>query len=591
MSKQPKRGELSKATIVKRILATGCGPSTSASSGTSAEELSTANKNWLLLEAVRRGALTREEADPAKEYTNIVVKRYLRSAVSPEKDAAFLGALDEYVSMMSRIRAAGSKLGNLFAMRAYDNDDLALDDSFLDQTFVKWMLLPFKGAVSGAAQATPPHPGLSALWAEFEPLLRPTYPTSEELRRMPWDQALSDAAREYIGAFRSHVMVHFATRVTGYVRSVILDELGTVVRTDRETGRKTGTLDGATFFMSDVYAYLENAKVPTHALALRIVELVDGIRTLTGLAGASRLSKATLTVQVFRFHVTMSRYRERRGERAWSAAPVVKTHRTFAYLDDRVVEGIARGFGCRPSRGAQTFAVALGVDRASWNAANKTARRLRRRGVKNRRSLCGSGSMPRDWVPTSACTDGVAICVTLARPVEPKGPGEVASKKAVKASYQEEVQRFAALHQGVKIHGIADDPGCVAPSQTAQLDEFDRGFVHTRLSRRQLRTWTLQDRQRKAEIARRKASPLLRLAISSLSERTWRTTILASFVGTLVVQRMVDDILVTEYIADDWYARWKMLLWRRKRSTVMQYFVSTIRLTAEKVRRATSRRL
>ena len=123
MSKQPKRGELSKATIVKRILATGCGPSTSASLGTTAEELSTANKNWLLLEAVRRGALTREEADPAKEYTNIVVKRYLRSVVSPEKDAAFLGALDEYVSMMSRIRAAGSKLGNLFAMLAFDNDD------------------------------------------------------------------------------------------------------------------------------------------------------------------------------------------------------------------------------------------------------------------------------------------------------------------------------------------------------------------------------------------------------------------------------------------------------------------------------------
>ena len=27
---------------------------------------------------------------------------------------------------------------------------------------------------------------------------------------------------------------------------MILDEFGTVVRTDRETGRKTGTLDGAT---------------------------------------------------------------------------------------------------------------------------------------------------------------------------------------------------------------------------------------------------------------------------------------------------------------------------------------------------------
>lgn len=589
MSKQLKRGELSKKTVVDRILERGCDASTSASSGTTAEELSTANKNWLLIEAVRRGALTREEADAAMDSKNIVVKRYLRSVVSSEKDAKFLGALDAYVSMMSRVRAAGSKLGNLFAMRAYDNDDLVLDDTFLDQTFVKWMLLPFKGGLNALAQATPPHPGLAALWAEFGPLLRPTYPTVEELQRMPWDQALSDAAREYIGAFRSHVMVHFAKRVTDYVRSVVIDDFGTVVRTDRDTGRRTGTLDAATFFMSDVYAYLENAKAPDHALAPRIVELIDGIRAGTGLTGASRLSKATLSARVFRFHVAMSRYRERRGEKAWSATPVVKTHRTFAYLDDRVVEGIARGFGCRPSRGTQSFAVALGVDRASWNTANKTARRLRRRGVKNRRSLCGAGSMPRDWEPTSACTDGVAICVTLALPVEPKGPGEKAAKKAVKASYQEEVQRFAALHPGVKIHGIADDPGCVAPSQTAQQDEFDEGFVHTRLSRRQLRTWTLQDRQRKAEIARRRSAPLLRLAIQSLSERTWRTTSIASFVNTLTVQRMVNDILVAEYIDDDWYARWKMLLWRRKRSTMMQYFVSVIRLTAEKVRRSTSR--
>jgi hypothetical protein len=289
-----------------------------------------------------------------------------------------------------------------------------------------------------------------------------------------------------------------------------------------------------------------------------------------------------LSAAVFKFHVVMSRDRERRGLRAWSAAPIVKTHRTFAYLDDRVVEGIVRGFGCHPSRGSQNFAEALGVDPASWKAANRRARAARRRTSTDRRALCGRGTMPRGWEPTSACTDGVSICVTLARPLEPRGPDSQKQKKAVKASYEEEVQKFVAMHPDKKIHGIADDPGCVALSQTAQKDGGG-SFVHTRLSRRQLKRWTLQDRQRAAEIQRRRANPLLKLAIQALSVHSWRTTNIAAFLRMLGVQRMVNDILTTEYIEDDWYARWKMLLWRRKRSAVMQYFVSTIRSVATKV--------
>ncbi len=70
-----------------------------------------------------------------------------------------------------------------------------------------------KKTTAADVEEPPPFPELAATWLEYHHLLRPTYPPLEDLRRMSWDQALSDAAREYIGAFRGHVMTHFATRI------------------------------------------------------------------------------------------------------------------------------------------------------------------------------------------------------------------------------------------------------------------------------------------------------------------------------------------------------------------------------------------
>ena len=74
---------------------------------------------------------------------------------------------------------------------------------------------------------------------------------------------------------------------------------------------------------------------------------------------------------------------------------------------------------------------------------------------------------------------------------------------------------------------------------------------------------------------------MLGLAIRALSSAgTWMTTNLAHFSRMLVAQRMVNDILVAEYVEDVWYARWKMLMWRRKRMVLMQYYAATIRRLA-----------
>ena len=419
-----------------------------------------ANLNWLLDLAVARGALKQTEAAPAREQKNLCVKRYLQTVLQPEHDAPFLSAIEQYVVMMSQIRAAGSKLANLFAIRAFEANEVNLEDTLLDQTFVKWCLLPFKGSLIVTkktsdvdAEDPPPFPELAATWLEYRHLLRPTYPPLEDLRRMSWDQALSDAAREYIGAFRGHVMTHFATRVVDHVRHRMIDDMGAVVRRDEATGRSMAVLDGVSFYVSDVYASLEGSKAPVMPLPTRVATLVDGIRTELSLTGMSKLSKLSMSDTAFKYHIFLSRDRERRGLKSFSACPVIKTHRTFSYLDDRVVHAITSGFRVVPSRGTANFATALGVDEQSWNAANKVSRSMRRRHRNtNSRHLCGKSSFPSGWIPTSAATDGVSVCVTLARPVEPSGPvpagglaastAGVAKKKTT--AYEERLAQFVA---------------------------------------------------------------------------------------------------------------------------------------------------
>ena len=95
---------------------------------------------------------------------------------------------------------------------------------------------------------------------------------------------------------------------------------------------------------------------------------------------------------------------------------------------------------------------------------------------------------------------------------------------------------------------------------------------------------SLQDLQRKAETEVRKRDRLLRVAIDHLGSGgqaiTWRTTYLEDFVALLRRLTMVQDILCTEYVYNTWYAHWKMRLWRRKRSVLMQYYAGVFRKVA-----------
>lgn len=599
----PKRGELAKKTVIDLLLSSSPDPA----DANTRLRLDTANKNWLLDEAERRGILSPDATKAARETRNVVLKRYLRTCL---RDGPTLEALDAYVRMASDVRSAGSQLLNLFAIHAFDVgwfDGCHVVDSsgavlpaggrpaasiveatLQDQTFLKYALLPFKSVLSNRQTDGCPA-ALRAVWEVHRAVLEPKYPSVGDLSRMAWDQALTDMAREMAGAIKSHVMVHLGDRTRAYLRCRVVCDLGGVVST--VAGRKACSVGGSTFHLADMYEALDSGQTADLPDVVRAE--VAALRERLGLGGASRLSKLTkLTDGVFRLHVELSRDAERRRAaapaaawslpRAFSALPVVRTGRTFAYVDDRVMEALVRGFGLDERRlpGERLFESMLGVGREDWDSASKAARRRRRRaraasGARKRRKPrrrdpgWARRPDPKTWTATSAATDGVAVCLTLTSPVPPQGPVSGASPDAAGVPKVPRELR----------HAIAADPGRVIIYEAAQRCP-DGSWRSSRLSRAAYLKLSCQLRRDEAEARRRQERPELREAIEVLSARTWKTTDGEAFLAMVGVHAGVLPVLRREYVEDETYAKWRMLLWRRKRSTLMRSLADTISAVA-----------
>ena len=555
----------------------------------SEDALKKASMNLLLDVALAHDVISREEYDVSSLYEIKTLKRYVGSVV---KDAGVLSALDSYVIKASQVYAAGSKVANLFAVEAFDGGlfdgaegDAFFSASLLDQTFVKYLMMPFKAVLVNERAAAPLLDGRQCLgslalldapsevvstWHLYGSVLYRLYPGIDELVTIKWDQILGDMARQYIGEIKTHVLTHLASRARAYVFSVLEEDRALKVRTLTVEGvkRKFGSVDGddATFAIADLYGALETGVLDGRDLPAAVTDVVSRVRGWIGLGAGEKLEDVdTLTAGTFRAHVLISRELERRGRRAFSALPVAKTRRSFAYLDARVVDGLLP----RSFRGTRNLE-GIGLSRDAWNLANRRARAQARRNPRTRkqRRTNGKSIWKADWQASSACTDGVAVCVVVKR-----------RKSGVRdpTAYVPR-PRPCDLRAWQGAHVIAEDPGRANISQTAQAGA-DGQLIHGCLPREAFLRRSKQDRFRQAEDSRRKSRGRfpLRHALDRLSGGTWRSTDSDVLLDAARRTADVHDILVDEYVADRWYARWRMLLWRRKRSVLMQTYSDVVR--------------
>ncbi len=621
----PKRGCLSEEELLRRVQSQAC------RDGAGADAFESLNRQELLQLAVADGLVTDLEVGRTQATDNITLKRYLHTMVT---DSKLLASINAYVKQVSIIRNVGSMFINLFVLTALEEGwfNLAtsqlwfdvpfnpLDDTLFDTTFIKYAFLPFKNGLPGDGDAhasRPPHPRLAQAWERYKPLLLPLYPPVDQLRKFRWDQPLNDIAREYMGAAKAHILTHLPSRLNVAVKHTLLTVLGGVEHVPVDVGRKCVRLPnvpGDGVLLADVYDALENGVAPKHNLPTPVVALITETRGCSGLDDATapasvdttddepkkarrarttrRLSKLkAVTLGLLRRHAEMSVEAARRGAKGWSVVPLIKTNLSFAYIDERIVEDLLgaekKARSCdQKGDGLTLLERTFGLHATAWNKASKDARRDHRKVSRGRpqKKRCGAASYPAGWKAASVMTDGVALCVVLSRPkaisVRPAAASASSAPEAKPGKDEPkhdrpnvEVAQFIDKFTAGNIHAIVEDPGRVNISQMTQLGK-DGKHVSDQLSRRVYLARTLQNVYRRLELEKRQATAGLVAALDAMGEgfTTWRTPDLAAFVLMVQKAARVHSILVAAYIDDEWYARWRMLLWRRKRSVLMQYY-------------------
>lgn len=193
---------------------------------------------------------------------------------------------------------------------------------------------------------------------------------------------------------------------------------------------------------------------------------------------------------------------------------------------------------------------------------------------------------PREARVRSVSTDGVALCVVLE--VDPVLP---AAKRRELAAIKEpeQLRRFLASLEPKELRELvkmAEDPGRVNLSQMlvkrcigAGAEAVEEEEHQMRLTRASYMRRSLRARRQQEETRRRRSNRLLQVAINYLGAGNckWRTARADEFAAMTRRLRHVHDIMAAEYVYDTWYARWRMLLWRRRQSVLAQYYADILR--------------
>jgi len=419
---------------------------------------------------------------------------------------------------------------------------------------------------------------------------------------MAWDQALNDMAIEYIASTKAHISTHLAARASSTLKHLIMNELGGTEHRPDGVGRTCIKLpdtpaDQDGFFIADAYDALEVGVKASHNLPTSVRSLVEQVRSDANVPAGKQLSKLgkTVTFGTLKVHAAMAQQAIDKGRPAWSLCPVVTTGRTFMYIDERVASALLCMPGPKPAQirpdcpnGLTLLEQLFGVHRAAWNAASKVARKAHRKSASGRKHKrrCGYGSFPKGWSVHSLMTDGVALCAVLSKPVplpvvdltKSKVPATSKPTRRDISKPNEELATFLKEHHDkAELHLIAEDTGRKQVSTSTQVDCHGKHITHV-LRREALHRRSLQDTYRRLEQEKRQSTPGLVNAIDSLGGEsgTWRCLKEERFAAQIARLAAVHSVLVAAYVVDPWYALWRMRLWRRKRSVMMQFYGSVV---------------
>jgi hypothetical protein len=538
----------------------------------------------LAKEAFHRGLISLKDCIDANGGSVTTLKRYLYTLVEDEPTRE---AIDTYVIWYSSIYSVASKVINAFLCYCWENkllnDPTFIKDVLLDQTQVKYMVLPFKQELTGAKNSKGAHPVFQQFWEAYKEIFLPMYPPKVDLIRMKWDQTICKMAGNLITAFESHVTIHFGSRFRAYTiykfkERFQLKPVSKVVDGVKRNAFQRRT-DETLIFVKDVYGAIQkNDPIPGYpeeTLWLQTFRKACGVPETKDFD--DYIKDLKVTPEVLSAHIKMSlefedalvkeeallaslddmkakAAIERCGLKRFSISPVTRTKRCFAYIDQRILDHLKETFKIKSDL---TLQETFKLEKSLWNKANKQARKKLRNNQKSRKKKrnYGLGSFPSNAIATSILTDGVALCVNISTVAPPSAPVEDGCKE------KEPVI-------------IAFDEGRVNLFQSAQKDSNGR-FVTTRLTADHYQKKALVRRFTEWEKQDRVNNPELQKAITKLSKCTWKTSRLEQFLKTCRTLSDEYEVFYRHSIVSKERAQHQMVMWRRKLAIMAQRYSHT----------------
>lgn len=577
-------------------------------------------QNLILFHCMRVGALSQEEWKKLlKSYS--IVKCHLQTSV---KDDKMLDSIDKIISIASKFNALGSRLLNAWIKECYEIGDPKniFDRTIGNKVFMKDIFRCARRQ-KGTADLLLTE---SVSFAKCSHLAPSLDEMTDVLTLDAWGNIFNDLSLTYITNLHQHVTRHINTRLCSHLKRLLIKMKATLKKVNHQT-MVCGIENTEDFTLSSVYDDIGEEKIKER-FPERLKEEFEFLKRIAGNSWTTLKKTKNKEQEVeikfnrllFDLHLYLqsviplpektdseekkqedkekTRYdpseitMEKNDEeikyvftgKGFTPAPITKLGRVFVTIDNKVLDALKKKGVVEESSNIET---AFNVSKKDLKQRKKELRKKLRKlkdNKKRRRSLRknGCGSFSQNGKVTSILTDGVSLCIRycnfdLDREKWLKAWDGVYSKDKKKEDEKKTIHQLSTekakahydklVRLGI-VRLIAIDPGREEIFHSAS--RVDGKFEEHRFKRSKYIEVSL--RNKVTEFNEKIKTKEIRQIEGLLSKNGgWkaRTKEDYAIVFDIWCKEEVASMMIQHYCNKE-FALWKMRLYRRKQSILIQ---------------------
>lgn len=511
-------------------------------------------RKWTALRDL--GLVSQSKYKSALCVRTVTIKCSLSSIAGPE----FITACKQASMDATRACRRAWYIVNLLLLRAYDEGTLATEvPLLLNQTSMNNILRRTAGSRVAAVESH------ARMEEDFSAILPPQDLSAHTFP----DQLRGNLSRRMIPALKTHWKMHYKGRLQHHLEKELEADPLFSFHSERSEGKtfkmarwdkhdlgkwylvRQHLVDGLPSWPKAMVALLcraRDAVFLTDALKKIGDEDVDESDEEDGGRRGARVPWADLA----RSHISLSKERERRGEKTFGAAPVGSRGATYITIDTRLSE--------HPLFKDKGFELGTCLD--VLRSARKARRRWIRRGLRKCKKSNGTGSTGGLYEVSSISTDGEGCSICVKREVRERTRVVEPKDEAVSLH-----SRLLEKHGSVRIVGV--DPGRRNLFFSSEkLSDDWKNMYHRKLTREAHRKMSGQLDRELWENERRETNPELREALNSLSMNCSNCCNPERLVAFIREDQRWNEVLEAEYLLPDARTQWRMQMFRLKRMTL-----------------------